>query len=270
MNHLSWVPYVLGIELKKAFSYRLNFWVTFLMGTATELAVAYFLWKSLFAYNQSVVIAGFTFHGLVYYSLFASFSSKITRGTDRGYISQDIYDGSLTRYLLYPLSFFAYKYVTHLTQQLLGFIQFLLAFSCLTLVIGLPSEHNLSIGSFIAGTVTCFVAGYMVFALMSCLEMIAFWQDVIWNLLVMLRFAISLLGGGMVPLVFFPEWGQRLVALTPFPLIVSFPARTFLGQVGLLEWVGSLLVLGIWSIAITFVANFIWSRGTRQYSGVGI
>jgi len=248
----------------------LNFWVTFLMGTATELAVAYFLWQSLFAYNQSSSIAGFSFHGLVFYSLFASFSSKITRGTDRGYISQDIYDGSLTRYLLYPLSFFAYKYVTHLTQQLLGLIQLLLALSCLTLIIGLPTDHNLTIGSFAAGTLTCFIAGYMVFALMSCLEMIAFWQDVIWNLLVMLRFAISLLGGGMVPLVFFPEWGQSLVAWTPFPLIVSFPARTFLGQVGLTEWLLSLLILGFWSIAITLLANFIWSRGTRQYSGVGI
>ncbi len=270
MIQFRWVPYVLGIELKKAFSYRLNFWVTFLMGTATELAVAYFLWKSLFAYSQNAAIEGFSFHGLVFYSLFASFSSKITRGTDRGYISQDIYDGGLTRFLLYPLSFFAYKYITHLTQQLLGFIQLVLALSCLTLAIGLPAEHNLSIGSFAAGTLTCFIAGYMVFALMSCLEMIAFWQDVIWNLMVMMRFAISLLGGGMVPLVFFPEWGQNLVAWTPFPLIVSFPARTFLGQVNPAEWFWNLMILGLWSIAITFVANHIWARGTRQYSGVGI
>jgi ABC-2 type transport system permease protein len=265
-----WVPHVLSIELKKAFSYRVVFWVQFLMGTGTELAVAYFVWKAVYDARGANVIQGFTFHGIVFYSLFASFASKLTRGNDRGYVSQDIYDGSLTRYLLYPLAFFPYKYVTHLTQQLLGATQLLIAFAALWLALRTTGGHAITAASFLAGLVTCLLTGYVHFVMASCLELVAFWQDVIWNLMVMLRFCLSLLGGAMIPLSFFPEWGRHVALLTPFPALVSFPARTFLGQVGPREWLLSAALLAAWGVAFSLLLRWIWGRGTRQYSGVGI
>jgi ABC-2 type transport system permease protein len=265
-----WVPHVLSIELKKAFSYRVVFWVQFLMGTGTELAVAYFVWKAVYAARGTAVLEGFTFHGIVLYSLFASFAGKLTRGTDRGYISQDIYDGSLTRYLLYPLAFFPYKYVTHITQQLLGVAQLLIAFLALRLALGDNGGHPITAASFAAGLFTCLLTGYVHFVMASCVELVAFWQDVIWNLMVMLRFCLSLLGGGMIPLAFFPEWGRHLALLTPFPALVAFPARTFLGQVGWQEWINNVCLLAVWGLAFSLLLNWIWLRGTRQYSGVGI
>ena len=277
----SWAPHVLALELKKAFSYRVAFWVQFLMGSGTELVVSYFVWLSVFRATGVAIdpaadpgapatIQGFTFHGLVFYSLFASLSAKITRGNDRGYVSQDIYDGGLTRYLLYPLPFFPYKYVTHFTQQLLGLAQLLVAFLFVYLALGDLGGHSITPFSFAAGVLTCLLTGYLHFVIAGCLELVAFWQDVIWNLMVMLRFCMSLLGGGMIPLAFFPEWGQRVAQLTPFPLLVSWPARTFLGQVGAQEWLANLGLLAFWSLLFTLLLNWIWVRGTKQYSGVGI
>lgn len=280
MTGYSWAPHVLSLELKKAFSYRVAFWVQFLMGSGTELVVSYFVWLSVFrASGVSIdpgaaaganTIQGFTFHGLVFYSLFASLSAKITRGNDRGYVAQDIYDGGLTRYLLYPLPFFPYKYVTHLTQQLLGVAQLLVAFLFVRLALGDLGGHAITPATFAAGLLTCLLTGYLHFVIAGCLELVAFWQDVIWNLMVMLRFCMSLLGGGMIPLAFFPDWGHRLALLTPFPLLVSWPARTFLGQVGPLEWLTNLGLLGFWSLLFTLLLHWIWARGTKQYSGVGI
>lgn len=264
-----WTRHVLVIELKKAFSYRVNFWVQFVLGTATELSVAFFLWRSIFASVGAARMQGYTFHGLMYYYLFANFSAKITRGNDRGYISQDIYDGGLTRYLLYPLPFLGYKFVTHFTQQVLGVFQMILAYLFLRLVLG-SAESGLSPLTFLAGCFACLLAGYLHYTIMSCLEMVAFWQDVVWNLMVMLRFALSLLGGGLVPLAFFPEWARHFANLTPFPLLVSFPARVFLGQATSAEWVTSLGMGAVWAVVFTLLVREIWRRGTRQYSGVGI
>lgn len=267
---MNWVPHVLALELKKAFSYRIAFWVHFIMGTGTELVVSYFVWLAVFAASGKSEIEGFTFHGLVFYSLFASMSSKLTRGSDRGYISQEIYDGTLNRYLLYPLPFFPYKYVTHFTQQLLGIVQLFLAFAAVRLLLGDLGQHPITTLTFLAGIATCLLAGYLYFVISACLELVAFWQDVIWNLMVMLRFTMSLLGGAMIPLALFPEWGQKIALLTPFPLLVSWPARTFLGQVSLSEWLWNFGLMAFWSVAFSFLLNFIWIRGTRQYSGVGI
>jgi len=265
-----WVRHVLILELKKIFSYRVVFWVQFFAGTGCELAVAYFVWKAVYEVTGRSEISGFTFHGLVLYSLFASFSAKISRGTDRGYISQEIYDGGLTRYLLYPLPFFPYKYVTHIAQQIMGTVQLLIATPLLLYVVGDFGGQNLTLGSFVAGVLTCFLVGYLHFLMTSALELVAFWQDVVWNILVMLRFCVGLLGGGMIPLAFFPSWAQRLIQFTPFPLLVSFPTRTFLGQVSLQEWTLSLGLLLGWSMIFTLLVNWIWLRGVKQYSGVGV
>lgn len=270
IDKASWAPHVLSIELKKALSYRLDFWINFLVSTSIEIAVAYFLWKAIFTARDVTTMEGYSFYGLVFYYLFASFSIRIARGSERGYISQEIYDGGLTRYLLYPLSFLGYKYITHFSQQLLAIIQLILAFIFLMIFLGPPLDQNVSAFSFLAGLFTCLIAGILHFALASCLEMVAFWQDVIWNLMVMLRFVIMLLGGGMIPLTFFPEWGQKIVSLTPFPLLVTFPVKTFLGQITLHDWLINIGLLALWALLFSGLAAWIWARGTRRYSGVGI
>jgi len=270
ISALHWVPHVFAIELKKAFSYRVTFWAQFLMGTGTELAVAYFVWLSVFSSTGASELEGYSFHGLIFYSLFASFAARITRGAEYGYISQDIYDGSLNRYLLYPLPFFPYKYVSHLTQQLLGLMQLLIGLALLWIFLRNMGGHNLTFVSFLAGALTCLLTGYVHFVMLSCLELVAFWQDVVWNLTVMFRFCMTLLGGGMLPLSFFPEWGQRIAHLTPFPALVSFPARTFLGQVSVVEWLTNFGILAGWGLVFSLLLNRIWIRGTKQYSGIGI
>lgn len=266
---IAWAPHVLSIELKKAFSYRAQFWVQFVLTTATELGVAFFLWHSIFTDLGVNQMQGYSFTGLMYYYLFATFAARITRGNDRGYISDDIYDGGLTRYLLYPLPFLGYKFVTHFTQQLLRIFQLLLAFAFVRWAVGAPGP-DVSAGTFLAGCLTCVLVGYLHFTIMSCLEMVAFWQDVVWNLLVMQQFAVNLLGGALVPLAFFPEWARHLANLTPFPLVVAFPARVFLGEVGVGEWLALAALSALWSLAFTLVAREIWRRGTLRYSGVGI
>lgn len=267
---MNWVPHVFAIEIKKALSYRVAFWVQFVLGTATEIAIAYFLWAAIFASRGVAMLEGFSFEGMVYYYLFATFAHKIARGNEHGYFAQDIYDGGLTRYLVYPISLFGFKYITHVTQQLLAVIQLLLAFLALRLFLGAPFGMELTLPHFFAGLATSFLAGFLLFLIMSCLEMVAFWQDVIWNLMAMLRFTMALLGGAMVPLAFFPDWGRTLVSYTPFPAMISFPARTFLGQITFEEWWRNALLLLLWSGFFLLLARFIWKRGTLRYSGVGL
>jgi ABC-2 type transport system permease protein len=265
-----WAPYVLSMEFKKAISYRVDFWIQFVVGTATDIAVAYFLWKAMFLASHAQLMQGYSFHGIVFYYLFASFSSRIARGAERGYLAQEIYDGGLTRYLLYPLPFLGYKFIAHISQQILAIGQLIMAFTVLFFVLGLPDEQNLSLGSFVAGIGTCLMTGYLHFVIAGCLELVAFWQDVVWNLMVMLRFTMMLLGGGAVPLSFFPEWGRKLAQLTPFPLLINFPVQTFLGKLIWKEWLISGAQVIMWSLFFSWLLSRIWVRGTKHYTGVGI
>ena len=68
---MSLALHVFAIEIKKAVSYRVAFWVNFLLGTTTDLLIAYFLWGAIFAASGSQTMQGFSFHGMVFYYLFA-------------------------------------------------------------------------------------------------------------------------------------------------------------------------------------------------------
>ena len=72
-RYWTWAPHVLAIEIKKAVSYRVDFWIQFFVGTFAEIAIAYFLWKAVFQIRGVAIMEGYSFHGLVYYYLFATF-----------------------------------------------------------------------------------------------------------------------------------------------------------------------------------------------------
>jgi ABC-type uncharacterized transport system permease subunit len=58
--------------------------------------------------------------------------------------------------------------------------------------------------------------------------------------------------------------------LTPFPVLITFPVKTFLGQITWhdgLSYAGQLVA---WCVFFTWLAARIWRQGSRQYSGIGI
>lgn len=267
----SWIPHVFSIEIRKLFSYRVAFWVKFIIGTVTEIAVAYFLWGAIFVQTGSTTMRGFTFHGIVFYYVFSGLVGRmIQNAAESGGISLDIYEGSLTRYLLYPVSFLQYKYVAFFGQQITLFCQLLLGLGIAMTIWEIPPDQHITFSSILMGLGTSILAGMLIFLLNACIELVAFWQDTVWNLMAMLRFIGNLLGGIHIPLVFFPDWGQVLVRFTPFPLIYSFPIRCFLGQVNAQEWIHESLFLVGWVAFFILLLRWIWSRGTRIYTGVGI
>lgn len=270
LNSLVWVPHVFSIEIRKLLTYRVAFWVKYVIGTLTEICVAYFLWDAIFVHTGSQTMQGYSFLGIVYYYVFSGLVGRMIQTADQGGISIDIYEGGLTRYLLYPLSFLQYKYVSFLGQQVSMLFQLLLGLAVALMIWGLPADQNISASSVALGILTSIMAGALMFLINACLELVAFWQDTVWNLMAMLRFIGNLLGGVHVPLVFFPEWGQTLVQYTPFPFIFSFPIRCFLGQVTAQEWLHQSIWMVGWMCAISLLLAWIWKRGTRVYTGVGI
>ena len=102
------------------------------------------------------------------------------------------------------------------------------------------------------------------------IQAVAFWADNVWSLLVAERFIISLLGGLMLPLDFFPEWARAVLVWLPFPYLFSVPVRTLLGQVGVAEWAAGLAILAAWCGIAALAGRWVWRRGDLQYTGVGI
>lgn len=265
-----WVWPVISIETRKNLAYRVDFWVSFLGSVLAHLAVAYFLWKAVFNYRGITALGGYSFSALMLYYLLVPTIDRMVRGQEMGFFSVDIYEGSLSRYLIYPLSFYGYKYVSQLSYVIMAMLQLSLALAVFLVWFGMPDDLQIHARHVALGITAAVLANYLYYAFATALEQAAFWADNVWSLLVMLRFSISLLGGGMVPLAMFPDWARVIVWKLPFAYMLSFPIQTVLGRVSLHEWFFGMVMMAAWSVFFTLVSKAIWRRGIVQYSGVGI
>ena len=108
---------------------------------------------------------------------------------------------------------------------------------------------------------------YLSFAMF--IEIIALWADNIWSLMVMLRFFAVFMGGGLIPLSFFPDWAKVFLSWTPFPYLIELPARTILGKASVLEFMNGLGIILIWILIGQLLVKLLWSKGQKEYTGVG-
>lgn len=273
---MRWVFNVLSMEIRKTLSYRIDFWVHFIGQIISNFGVSYFLWSSIFRVQNLTEIRGYKFSDLMLYYLLIPLIAKMIQGTDRAGISFDIYDGSLSRYLVYPINYIFYRSVVKSAAALTGLIQSSIVLIAYSIVIFFQSKvHSNLIGiihwEYVPFALFLAWAGSLLYFLMSAvLESVAFWADNVWSLLVMLRMSSTLLGGALVPVVLFPKWIRNFSVFLPFQYFFDFPIRLMMGLSSLSEFFVALGMIAIWMIIILIILSLVWIRGTRQYSGVGI
>lgn len=262
---------VISVEARKRMSYRVDFWINTLAGFMARFGVQYFVAVALFAESGATEIRGFARADLVVYFVAVLLIGKISMGPEfGGHVSEDIYEGGLTRYLLFPAPYAPFKYAQHLGALLPLVLQAVL-FGLLAVFVLEPTQSvRITPLSILATVVSVMAANLLYFLMRLPLQMVAFWQDNVWSLSVMLKFVATLLGGSMLPLAFFPEWSQPLLSILPFRFLYDFPTRTLLGQLGPVAWLTGLAGALVWCAVFSVLARGVWKRGDLQYTGVGI
>lgn len=266
----SWIFQVFLMELRKLITYRADFWVNFFGQTLFSLTIAYFLWSSVFESSNSTIMNGFTIQGMIFYYLIVPLIFRIQQGQGIGFVSREIYDGSLNKYLLYPINLFKYKIATYYAHAAFYLLQLLLILVVYNLIFYDPSIYQFSVVNFLAFLLIVSIAVLSFFYLFTLCEFTAFWFDNIWSLGVILRFTTSFLGGALIPLAFFPTWAQEALKYTPFPYLIDFPMKALTGNLILNEFIFNLSISIFWLLVFRYISILIWNRGKYAYSGVGI
>lgn len=255
-------------NLQKVISYRAEFWMGFFGSVGSQFLVAFFMWKAIFLARGTDTLQGFTFGALMLYYLLVPLVERVAHLQEMGGISGEIYSGSLTRYLLYPVPYFRIRYAANLAESTIFLAQMALVLTAYFLIFGRPAGMGFAAAG--RGVCAMLASAALCFWLSACVEMVAFWADNVWSLWVLNRMLASLLGGGMIPLAFFPEWSRGPLEWLPFGRIISFPIRCLMGQVGWGEWALGLGVSAAWTAVFFGVGMAIWRRGLKSYAGVGI
>ncbi len=260
-----------SIEARRRMSYRADFWINTLIGFVVEFGVAYFIVLALFEHAASDRLGPYSRGGMVVYYLSVLLIAKIVRGPDfGGHISEDIYEGGLTRYLLFPASYFHFKYAQHVGALVPLLLQALLFGSVAVFVLSMPDELSITPLSVVMCLTSIAMANLLYFLMRLPLQAAAFWADNVWSLSVMLRFTTSLLGGAMLPLALYPTWARSILEYLPFRFLFDVPVRALLGQISFVEWAQAMALALVWCVAVGGIGRAVWKRGDLRYTGVGI
>lgn len=263
--------HVLGVQARKVMSYRADFWTGAVVTFFVELALAWYLWTAVFRETGRAEIGGYSLEAMIVYYVAAILLGKLVKGNERDRsISEDIYEGSLTRYLLYPSSYVAFKYAEHLGALLPAFVELVVFGAAAAVWLPSPADVHVTPTTVAMTLVAVAVANALHFAMMFPLRATSFWADNVWTLEVMYRFVSQMLGGLLLPLSVFPDWARPVLDLLPFRYLYSFPATTLLGQVSTAEWLRGLAISAAWCVVVAAIGRVVWRRGTLQYTGVGI
>lgn len=261
---------VFYMEMRKLIAYRADFWVNFIGRTFFSLVISYYLWASVYEVRGVNELNGFTLNKMILYYLVVPLMFRIQQGETIGSISREIYDGGLNKYILYPLNYYTYKITTHLANSSFYFLQLIFLLLVYNIFVHDPKVYQFDILNSFLFVIVLILASITYFALNSISEMIAFWADNIWSLGVIVRFLALFLGGGMIPLTFFPDWVQSILSYTPFPYLIHFPMQILFGEIQLQTFVFNSFILIFWFLFFLFLSNHLWQKGKFKYTGVGI
>ena len=187
--------------------------------------------------------------------------------TGRGWlIVGEISNGKISSYLVRPISYQGYALALDLAQKTVHLVSSILEILCLTVLLRgellIPHHVQSWVLLVVAATVSSLLFFFMEFIVSS----LAFWTSESAGPLFCFGMFLSFAGGAFFPLDVLPESLRRMLEATPFPYMVYFPARVFLGKVSAPEAVRLIAIEMAWLAS----KRVTCPRGHRRASEIGI
>ncbi len=212
---------------------------------------------------------GYTREGFFTYLLLGILVNQIVFASLTGNLADEIRSGQLARRLVRPLGVFKEFFLVDLVDKSLnlifGGLEVFLLFRFFGVSFTIPSLSSLLF--FFGALVLAFAISFVFSLWLACLS---FWLDQPWAIRWLFGVVfIGLFSGQAFPLDVFPLWFVRAVAWTPFPYLVYFPLKIWLGQVVIADAWRIIFISLFWLALFYLLLRKTWVRGLKTYAAYG-
>ncbi len=216
------------------------------------------LWKTTFGLRGAKALSGFSIADMIWYLIVAeSIAMSLPNLTRR--IDQEVRSGQLAYLLGRPCSYVLYNFAHYLGERLVRFVMNLLIGIMLALLLVGPITFTL--WGVLTLPLTVLMAACIDFVFYFSIGLLAFWTEETQSFNLIFNRLTLVLGGVLAPLEIFPQPLRSIAQALPFSAILYGPSRAFvhfewdrfawvLVQQASMVTIGSLLLLGVYSIAI--------------------
>ncbi len=257
---------VFVISWQQGLVYRLNF-TLWRVRAVLQLLLVFFIWQSVFA-NQTNVF-GYSRSSIVTYILVSSVVRAIVLSSRAADLMNHINEGSIVNFLVRPLDIIRFYFSRDLADKMLN-VSFVALEISLIIWFFKPSV-TLQADIFIlmqfgAALVLAILLNFFSSLLIS---LMSFWVENSWGPLFLMMIILEGLGGGLFPIDILPRSIFSFLMFTPFPYLLYFPAKIYLGVLSSSEIWQGFFILGVWVSLAFFICKKTLSAGLKHYTAVG-
>jgi ABC-2 type transport system permease protein len=250
-------------------TYRVNFCLEIVSSVVSSLILVC-LWLAVYRSSSSSAIGDYSLADMVTYLLVGGvINNFLLSAAGNTEISQSIRDGTLSSLLLKPLSPHGLWLFRDIGSKafllLMGLIGYAVVFVFLGGYLLLPASPQ----HFLVFLFSVILAGLLQFLLFGALSLLSFWIENTAGIHFVVRVVIEVLGGAIIPLSLFPPFVEKVFLLLPFPFLVYFPMRVYLGKIDVSAMALELGKEAAWIAALGILNLAIWQRGIRGYVSMG-
>jgi len=257
---------IFNISWQNMLVYRLNF-ILWRFRTVLQLFLVFFVWWSVFQ-NQKEVF-GYTEESILTYVLAAALVRAIVLSSRIMDIAGHINEGGVVNFLVKPVDFIGFYFTRDLADKFLN-ISFVIAELSLVIFILKPPlilQKNLTTLSLFL--ISIILAVFLYFSLSFMFGLLAFWLENIWGIYFLFFMIIEAFGGGLFPIDILPSPFAQILLLTPFPYLLYFPAKIYMGVLSNFELLAGFSVLSLWVFVGWFLMKKVLDTGLKTYTAVG-
>lgn len=239
--------------------YRFGFLFT-ILGNIVYMAVAYFLWRSIYA--GAATLRGMTFHETFLYVALGSAVFILLKTYADWYISYQIREGIIAIYLTKPLDFQFYSLAVNLGVALMNLAAITLpTVVMLVVVFRVPIQFGPGLLLFPVSLALAFLIS---FNFDYFIGVLGFYSESVWGMSITKEIIISALSGALIPLPFFPAALQTILQVLPFQAIYHTPL-TMITRPNQ-GWEVLLAMLGVqvfWVVATFILTRLFYNQAVK-------
>lgn len=247
-------------------TYRLNF-AMWRVRTVLQLLVVYFLWLTLIPADGKLF--GYSQSNMLTYILGVSFLSAIVLSTRSHEIGENINNGDLSIFLIRPIKYFSYWFARDVGDKLFNIVFSIAEIAIMLFLLQPPLFLQANIVYLFFSLISIILAVFLYFLFGCLMGMIGFWSPEVWAPRFILFVLLNFFSGSLFPLDILPKSIFTIFELTPFPYLLYFPLKIYLGQLPNVLIYQGLLTSFIWIGILSFALRLVWMKGLRIYTAVG-
>lgn len=247
-------------------TYRLNF-VMWRVRVVLGILTMYFLWSALLSPGGNIL--GYTRELMLTYILGTSLINSIVISSRSYEVGEQINSGDLSNFLLRPINYFAYWFTRDLGDKAMNIVFSAAELIILFLILAPPILIQSDIGLILLTFTSCMLALVMYFLLNFLLGLIGFWSPEVWAPRFIFFTILTFFSGGLFPLDILPKPLFSVLEFLPFPYLLFFPLKIYLGQLALVEIIRGTIISSVWIGLLFLIVKFVWAKGLRVYTAYG-